>query len=184
MFIEALFRRAKTRKQPKCPSKEGWTKMMCQRHRGIVLGHEKCNHALCSNRDGPRDYPNSEAAKRRIIYHLSMESKKKKPIQMNLFIKQKASHRENKLIMTEAGTGKGYVKNLGIKRHTLLYIKYKINKNLLDRTVTSTRYSVISYTRKEYIKKVYKCLRMIQFVCTAETNTAFQISDVLITLKY
>ena len=35
----------------------------------------------------------------------------------------------------------------------LLYIKYKINKNLLDRTVKSTQYSVISYTRKEYIKK-------------------------------
>lgn len=121
---------------------------------------------------------------RDVSYITYLWNLKKKPIQMNLFIRQKASHREKKLIITEAGTGKGYVKNLGIKRHTLLYIKYKINKNLLDRTVTSTRYSVISYTRKEYIKKEYKCLRMIQFVCTAETNTAFQISDVLITLKY
>ena len=28
-----------------------------------------------------------------------------------------------------------------------------VNKNQLDRTVKSTQYSVISYTRKEYMKK-------------------------------
>ena len=66
----------------------------------------------------------------------------------------------------------------------LLYIKYKINKNLLDRTVKSTQYSVISYTRKEYIKKVYKRLCITDSLCcTAKANT-FQISDIPITLKY
>ena len=67
----------------------------------------------------------------------------------------------------------------------LLYIKYKINKNLLDRTVKSTQYSVISYTRKEYIKKVYKRLCITDSLCcTAKANTTFQISDIPITLKY
>ena len=67
MFTAALFITVKTWKQPKCPSKEGWTKKMWQIHHGILLGHEKCNHAICSHRDGPRDYPNGEVAKRQII---------------------------------------------------------------------------------------------------------------------
>ena len=53
MFTAALFMKAKTRKQTKCPLTEEWMKM-CN---GILLSHKKeWNNATYSNMDGLRDY--------------------------------------------------------------------------------------------------------------------------------
>ena len=57
---------AKTWKQPKGPSTQEGRNKMWQTQSGILLSHEKCNHAICSNTDVPRDYPISEVTKRNI----------------------------------------------------------------------------------------------------------------------
>ena len=64
---------------------------------GILLDHkEEWNKAVCSNMDGPRDYytkRNKSDRERQIPrYHLYVKSNFKM-IQMNLFTKQKQSHR-------------------------------------------------------------------------------------------
>ena len=57
MFVAALFKIAKTQKQPKCPSTDDWFKKMWYVNNGILLSHKKeWNIAICSNMDGPRDY--------------------------------------------------------------------------------------------------------------------------------
>ena len=56
MFIAALFKIAKTRKQPKCPSADELIKKMWYIHNGILLSHKKeQNNAICSNMDATRD---------------------------------------------------------------------------------------------------------------------------------
>ena len=51
---------------------------------GILLSHKKeWNNAICSNRDGPRDYIKSDKEKQ--IYHLHVESLKITVV--NLFTK-------------------------------------------------------------------------------------------------
>ena len=45
--------------------------------------------------------------------------------------------------------GGGINWEFGINIHTLLYIKQKINKDILYSTGNSTQYSVITYVRKE-----------------------------------
>ena len=55
-----------------------------------------------------------------IWYHLYVEPKKKM-IQMNLFAKQKQTHRHKKLLVTEMeNSGEGINQELGIHRHKLL----------------------------------------------------------------
>ena len=57
MFTAALFRIAKTWKQPKCPSTDEWIKMMWYIYNGILLSHKKeQNNAICSNMAATRDY--------------------------------------------------------------------------------------------------------------------------------
>ena len=68
-------------------------------------------------------------------------------IQINLFIKQKETHRLlKKLMVTKADTvGRG-IRSLGL---TYTYFIYKIiNKDLLYSTGSSTQYSVITYIGK------------------------------------
>ena len=98
-FIAALFTIAKTRKQPKCPSTEEWIKKM-----GYIYTIEnysaikkEWNDTICSNMSGPRDYHIKWIVRQRmtnIWYHLYAESKKM--IQMNLFSKEKQTHRLRK----------------------------------------------------------------------------------------
>ena len=59
MFIAALFKTAKTWKQPKCPLTDDCIrKMRLYIHNGILLSHQKePNDAICSNMDGARDSP-------------------------------------------------------------------------------------------------------------------------------
>ena len=56
-FIAALFTRAKTWKQPKCPSTEGWIKKMWYIYTVeyySAIKKDEINNAICSNMDGPR----------------------------------------------------------------------------------------------------------------------------------
>ena len=57
-MFTALFKIAKTWKQPKCPSMNG--ERRCGTYNidnGILLSHKKeCNNAICSNMDAARDY--------------------------------------------------------------------------------------------------------------------------------
>ena len=51
--------------------------------------------------------------------------------------------------------GAGINQELGINIHTLLYIRWITNKDLLYSTGNSTKYSVIAYVRKESEKDEY-----------------------------
>ena len=58
MPMIAVFTIAKTWKQPKCPSKEEWTKKMWQIYTMeyySVIKKEQ-NNAICSNMEATRDY--------------------------------------------------------------------------------------------------------------------------------
>ena len=89
MFIVALFTIAKTWKQPKCPSTEGWKKTigyvcvcthacahahtLTHTHNGILFGHEnEQNNAICSNMEGPRDYHTKSNRERQILYDITL----------------------------------------------------------------------------------------------------------------
>ena len=65
---------------------------------------------------------------------------------MNLFTKQKRTHRLRERIMVtrEEGLGGGIDREFGIDMYTLLYLKWKTNKDLLYSTGNSAQYSVIT----------------------------------------
>ena len=77
-----------------------------------------------------------------------MESTKR--VQMNLFTKQKQSHRCRKQTYGYQGIRWRREINweIGINIYTLLYIKYSTNKDLLYSTGNSSQYSVMTYMRK------------------------------------
>ena len=68
-------------------------------HNGILLSHKKeWNNAICSNMDAPRDYHTKGSksdGERQISYAITYMWNLKKMIQMNLFIKQKQTHRHS-----------------------------------------------------------------------------------------
>ena len=74
---------------------------------------------------------------------------------MNLFTKQKSSHRCRKQIYGyQGGKGQGGINwEIGIGIYTLLYIKQITNKNLLYSTGNSTQYSIMTYMGKESTKE-------------------------------
>ena len=76
-------------------------------------------------------------------------------IQMNLFTKQKQTHRLQKQTYGYQRRKVGGEINLefGINIHTLLYIKLISNKDLLYSKGNSTQYSVITYIGKESEKE-------------------------------
>ena len=77
--------------------------------------------------------------------------------QMNLFTKQKQSHRRRKQTYGyQGGKGGGGINwEIGIDIYTLLCIKQITNKDLLYSTKKSTQYSVMTYmgneSKKEWI---------------------------------
>ena len=52
-----ILTRAKTWKQPNCPSTDEQIKKMWYTYNGVLLSHKnEGTNAICSNMDGPRDY--------------------------------------------------------------------------------------------------------------------------------
>ena len=74
---------------------------------------------------------------------------------MNLFTKQKQSHRCKKQTYGYQGgkVGGGINWEIGNDIYTLLYIKQITNKDLLYNTGNSTQYSVMTYMGKESKKE-------------------------------
>ena len=65
-------------------------------HKGILLSHQKeWNNAICSNINGPRNYHTkwSKSERERQIPYDIAYMQNQKMIQMNLFTKQKQTHR-------------------------------------------------------------------------------------------
>ena len=91
---------------------------------------------------------------RQISYVTAYMQTLKKVVQMNLFTKQKQSHRCRKQIYGYWGEKEGGINwEIGIDIYTLLYTKQITNKDLLYGTGNSTQYSVMIYMRKESEKK-------------------------------
>ena len=77
---------------------------------------------------------------------------------MNLFTKQKQTHRLRKQIYGYQGVRQGGINwEIGIDIYTRLYIKQITNQNLLYSTGNSTQYSVMTYMGKES-KKEWICV--------------------------
>ena len=96
MFRAALHMTATTWKQPKCQSIDEWIKKMWYTHNGILLSHIKgWNNTICSNMQGPKDYHTKWSHTEKDRYHMtSFICRILKIVQMNLFMKQKNSHRK------------------------------------------------------------------------------------------
>ena len=71
---------------------------------------------------------------------------------MNLFVKLKKTHRENKLRVTKgeiwARQGDGIKQEIGINIHTPLFVRQKTSNTLQYHTQNSTKHSVIAYMKK------------------------------------
>ena len=81
---------------------------------------------------------------------------------MNLFTKQKKTHRHRKKLMATKGERAGGINwELGINRYTLLHMKQIHNKDLLYNTRDYIQYLVITYNGKE----------SESLCCTLEINT-------------
>ena len=77
-------------------------------------------------------------------------------VQINLFTKQKWSHRCRKQTygyQGGKGGGRGITWEIGIDIYTRLYIKQITNKDLPYSTGNSTQYSVVTYMGKESKKE-------------------------------
>ena len=82
---------------------------------------------------------------------LYMKSKKRKKIQMNSFTKQRLTDLENELMLPK-GTGEreGIVREFGMHRYTLLYIKWISNKVLLYSTGNSAQCHEAAWMEGEF----------------------------------
>ena len=94
---------------------------------------------------------------------------------MNLFIKQKQTHRYRKQAYGyQRGMGVGGInQEFGSNLYMLLYIKQVNNKDLLYSTGNYTQYFVITYMEKESEKEytyIYVCITE-SLCCTPETST-------------
>ena len=77
---------------------------------------------------------------------------------MNLFTKQKQTHRHRKQIYGyQRGKEGRYKLGFGINRYTLLYIKQINNKDLWYSRGNSIQYLVITYNGKES-ENIYICI--------------------------
>ena len=98
-------------------------------YNGILLSHKKeKSNAICSNMDGPRDSHTEWSKSDReiqISYDMAYMWNLKNMIQMNLFIKQKQTHRLREWIYIYQGgrMGWGIDQELGIDTYILLYLK-------------------------------------------------------------
>ena len=116
-------------------------------YNGISLSHKKeWNNAICSNIDVPRDchIEWSKSNRERQILHNMAYMRNLIMIQMNLFTKQKQTHRliEWTYGYQEGRVGGGIVREFETDMHTMLYLKWIPNKDLLYSTGNSAQYYV------------------------------------------
>ena len=92
---------------------------------------------------------------------------------MNLFTKQKETHRHRKQSYgCQRGNWGGINWEFGINRNTLLCIKQINNKDLLYNTRNYIQYPVITYNGKESEKNILTYIYKTESLCCAlETNT-------------
>ena len=91
--------------------------------------------------------------------------------QMNLFTKQKQTHRHKKTdlwLPGGGGVGGALDWEFGISRCKLLYIEWINNKVLLYSTGNCIQYPVINLNGKEYEKYIYICITESLY-CIPET---------------
>ena len=82
------------RKQPKWSINRGMDKYWAHIHHGVVLIHKKeWNNDICRSMVGPRAYHTKWSQRKTNIIWYHLLEKSKKMIQMNLFTKQKQTHR-------------------------------------------------------------------------------------------
>ena len=99
----------------------------------------------------------SEVRQKQVSYDIIYKWHLKKMIQMNLFTKQKQTHRyrrEKKQWLPKGKVGRGINQKFWINQYTLLYITQINNKDLFYSTGNYIQYLLISYNGKEY-EKVY-----------------------------
>ena len=118
MFTAALFTIAKTWKQPKCPPTDVWIKKVWYIYTVEYYSaiKKEWNNVICSNMDGHRDYHTKWSKSDKDKYRMMslICGILKKMIQMNLFIKQKPTHRHRKQTYVSQ-RGKGGRDKLGSK---------------------------------------------------------------------
>ena len=85
-------------------------------YNGILLSHKKeWNNAICSNMDATRDYHTKWSKRGKDKYMISLICGIQKIIQMNLFTKQKQTHRcKKKTPMVTKGERGGGRDKLGV----------------------------------------------------------------------
>ena len=84
---------------------------------------------------------------------------------MNLFTKQKQTHRHRKQTYGyQRGRGEQINQEFGIKMFTLLYIKQITNKDLVYSTGNFIQYAVITYNGQES-KNLYVLYIYCQHIC-------------------
>ena len=71
MFTVALFTRAKTWKQPKCPLTEEWIKTWYMYTVEYYSATKQWNNAICSNMDGPRECHTEWSKSEKEKYHMT-----------------------------------------------------------------------------------------------------------------
>ena len=99
MLIAALFTIAKTWKQPKCPSRDKWIKMwyICTMEYYSAIKKNEIMPSAATWVDLEINTLSKSDRERQISYDITyMRNLKKKMIQMNLFTKQKQTHRLRK----------------------------------------------------------------------------------------
>ena len=125
MFIAALFRIARTCKQPKCPSIDKWIKNKCyiytMKYYSVI---KRWSNAIWSNMDRFRDFHTSKSdVKRQVPYDIAYvwNLKNKEYKWIYLQNRNRVTIEENKIMVTRE-CGKGINWEIGIGIYILLCI--------------------------------------------------------------
>ena len=125
-FTVALFTIGNTRMQPKCLLTEEMNEEdAVYIYNGMLLSHQReWNKATCSNMDGPGgchiEWRKSEKQK----HMISLICGIRKDIQLNLFTKQKETHRGWTYGRQEGRMEEEIAREFGVFRYTMLYSKW------------------------------------------------------------
>ena len=139
IFIAALFTKAKTWKQPKCPSTDEWIKKMCCIYAIEYYTAIKKNKIMpfaATWIDLESVILNEVSQKRRNIvwYPLYVESEINDANELTYKTKQVHKLRKQAYGFWGKGQGEQIVREFGMDVYTLIYLKWATNKNLLYST--------------------------------------------------